>query len=345
MDGCQNYEVEVSVYCLSFNHEKYIRYTLEGFVNQQTNFSYEVLVYDDASTDNTREIIREYADRYPKIIVPIFQTENQYSKGIDVTQKFVFPRLRGRYICSCEGDDYWCDPYKLQKQYEALESHPNCSLCTHIVKCCNEDGSPNARVIPERWYKIRESNVIGKEELAQCFWERGGYPFHTSSYFYRSEIRNINFDHPRDIGILRKCLVIGDCYFINEAMSVRRLWSVGNWNSRLLEQGVEGRYQLMLHDIVADDCFDKLTEYVWHPYIVKQKLLSLLAYAQYHPYEIKMILKHSGIHPLKLRRISIRFKVMIFLKYSLFMACPECYGKFQSSYQFLRGWHNRLFHR
>lgn len=122
-------EIVVSIFCLAYNHEKYIRDALQGFVNQRCNFRYEVIVHDDASTDNTAEIIREFAEKYPDIIKPIYQKENQYSKGGNIADKYILPRVKGKYIASCEGDDCWIDPYKLQKQVDYLESHPTCTFC------------------------------------------------------------------------------------------------------------------------------------------------------------------------------------------------------------------------
>ena len=91
---------------------------------QKTNFRFEVLIHDDASTDNTANIIREYEARYPDIIKPIYQKENQYSKGVKIGQTYLYPNAKGKYIAECEGDDYWTDPLKLQKQVEILEMHP-----------------------------------------------------------------------------------------------------------------------------------------------------------------------------------------------------------------------------
>jgi len=118
----------VSICCLAYNHEPYIRDCLDGFMIQQTNFDFEVLIHDDASTDKTAEIIREYEKKYPDIIKPIYQTENQYSKRVGITRVFQFPRARGKYIAMCEGDDYWTDPLKLQKQVDFLESNPDYGL-------------------------------------------------------------------------------------------------------------------------------------------------------------------------------------------------------------------------
>ena len=119
----------VSVLCTAYNHESFIRQCLDGFVMQKTNFRFEAIVHDDASTDGTAAIIREYAEKYPDIIVPIYQTENQYSKKIGIYKTFLYPKAQGKYIAICEGDDYWTDPYKLQKQVDILENNPDCSFC------------------------------------------------------------------------------------------------------------------------------------------------------------------------------------------------------------------------
>lgn len=124
----------VSICCMAYNHASYIRQCLDGFMMQKTNFLFEVLIHDDASTDGTQEIIREYADRYPELINPIYQIENQYSKGISPLRQILFPMAKGKYIALCEGDDYWIDPLKLQKQVDFLESHNELTFCVHRYK-------------------------------------------------------------------------------------------------------------------------------------------------------------------------------------------------------------------
>lgn len=119
----------VSISCLAYNHGKFIRDCLNGFLMQKTDFPFEVLIHDDASQDDTADIIREYESKYPDIIKPIYQTENQYSKGNSISRKIQYPRAKGKYIAICEGDDYWTDPLKLQKQVDFLESHPDYSIC------------------------------------------------------------------------------------------------------------------------------------------------------------------------------------------------------------------------
>lgn len=132
--------VLVSIRCCAYNHEAYIRQCLEGFIMQKTNFSFEAIVHDDASTDNTASIILEYAEKYPNIIKPIIETTNQYSKHDDSLEQIMNNAINpsAKYIAFCEGDDYWIDPYKLQKQIDFLESHPEYVYSCHRYYIYNE---------------------------------------------------------------------------------------------------------------------------------------------------------------------------------------------------------------
>lgn len=112
----------VSISCITFNHAAYIRECLDGFLMQQTNFPVEILIHDDASTDGTEEIVREYERKYPHIIKALYEEENQWIKGRRGSIIFNFPRAKGKYIAMCEGDDYWVDKQKLQRQVDCLET-------------------------------------------------------------------------------------------------------------------------------------------------------------------------------------------------------------------------------
>jgi glycosyltransferase involved in cell wall biosynthesis len=129
----------VSICCITYNHEKFIKDALDGFLMQQINFPIEILIHDDASTDETANIIKDYENKYPDIIRPIYQRENQYSKGIKPNVSFNFPRTQGKYIALCEGDDYWTDPLKLQKQVDFLEANPDFAICFHNAVVINEN--------------------------------------------------------------------------------------------------------------------------------------------------------------------------------------------------------------
>ena len=131
----------VAIKCLAFNHGPYIRKCLEGFVMQKTNFPFIAIVHDDASTDNTPDIIREFAEKYPDIIKPIYEKENQYSKHDGSLRRIMdlaIGRTGCRYVALCEGDDYWTDPLKLQKQADFLESNPDYGLVHTKFNILNE---------------------------------------------------------------------------------------------------------------------------------------------------------------------------------------------------------------
>lgn len=146
----------VSIRCTAYNHEKYIRDCLEGFIMQKTNFRFEAIVHDDASTDRTADIIREYATKYPDIIKPIYETENQYSKKDGTLTQILDKACTGKYIAMCEGDDYWIDPLKLQKQVDFLESHPNCSAVTTNKKILAKDLSLSDSISQKESYQLKD---------------------------------------------------------------------------------------------------------------------------------------------------------------------------------------------
>ena len=128
----------VSVCVITYNHGKYIRQCLDGILMQEVNFPYEVLIHDDASPDDTADIILEYEAKYPDVIKPICRTVNQYSQGIDVS-RFNFERAQGKYIAQCEGDDYWTDPRKLQMQVDFLEKNQKYIGVAHDSKIIDND--------------------------------------------------------------------------------------------------------------------------------------------------------------------------------------------------------------
>lgn len=138
----------VSISCITYNHEPYIAQTLDGFLIQKTDFPFEVLIHDDASTDRTADIIREYEAKFPKLIKPIYQKENQYSKGFtSVSATWNFPRAKGKYIALCEGDDYWIDENKLQMQVDFLENNPEYGMCYGRAKQFIQNIQKKSRVL------------------------------------------------------------------------------------------------------------------------------------------------------------------------------------------------------
>lgn len=134
-----NDEIMVSICCLAYNHEEFIKDALNSFLIQETTFPFEILIHDDASTDNTASIIQSYVDVYPNIIKPIFQSENKYSKGVNVSLDYLYLASKGKYIAICEGDDYWCDKQKLAKQVDFLNTNSDYIACYHNVEVIGFD--------------------------------------------------------------------------------------------------------------------------------------------------------------------------------------------------------------
>lgn len=171
----------VSISCITYNHAPYIRECLEGFLMQKTNFPFEILIHDDASTDGTADIIREYQAKHPDLIKPILREKNLYSQGVRMMNRFNYERARGKYIALCEGDDYWTDPHKLQIQFNFMESHPDYSMCLHgrymldnIKKCfyrqrlhkmTSEDGKYYAKGICEGYSHHATQTVFLRKSL------------------------------------------------------------------------------------------------------------------------------------------------------------------------------------
>ncbi len=174
-----NCDVKVTVICLVFNHEKYLEKCLCGFAEQKTAFPFEVIVHDDASTDGSVDIIKEYCRKYPDIFVPILEETNQYSKGIRVS-KGIIDNAKSDYIAFCEGDDYWCDPNKLQKQYDYMQEHRECSMCVHNTIVHDLSGKE-----PDTRFWTDDSTLFesGYMSVRQIF---DSWTVHTSSYFIRN---------------------------------------------------------------------------------------------------------------------------------------------------------------
>lgn len=170
--------IKLSIYCLSYNFASFIRQALDGFVMQKTNFPFEVIIHDDASTDGTAEIIREYEAKYPDIIKPVYQAENQWQKGVNISKEFIFPKIKGQYVALCEGDDYWTDENKLQKQVDYLDAHPDCSLCFHPVTVKWEEGERPDSVFPDKKMLANVGAMNLKSLLKQNF-------IQTNSVVYR----------------------------------------------------------------------------------------------------------------------------------------------------------------
>lgn len=155
----------VSISCITYNHAPFIRQCLDGLLIQKTDFPIEIVLYDDASTDETVQIVKEYASKFPGIFKPFFNSENQYSKGIrGINMKFNFHRCEGKYIAFCEGDDFWTDSFKLQKQIDFLEKNKEFSMsCTNY----SEVNVKGEVICETAWTGIKTAAVIPQQVILE----------------------------------------------------------------------------------------------------------------------------------------------------------------------------------
>lgn len=218
-------DIKLSIVCLTYNHIKFIRQALQSFVMQKTTFDFEVIVHDDASTDGTTDIIREFAEKYPSIIKPVFQTENQWSKGISISKTFVYPKISGEYVALCEGDDYFIDENKLQKQVDFLEAHPDYAICFHPVLVHWDDNRLPDSYFPTK--KMRQNLTL--KGLLDCNF------IQTNSVVYRWRFHRDSLDllpdniMPGDWFLHLMHAETGKIGFIDEVMSVYRRNAGGIW--------------------------------------------------------------------------------------------------------------------
>lgn len=218
--------VMVTIRCITFNQSCYIRDCLDGFVMQKTNFRFEAIVHDDASTDGNAEIIKEYGEKYPNIIKPILEKENQWSKHDGSLGRIMNENTRGKYLAWCEGDDYWIDPLKLQKQVDFLEAHPDYSMCWsdayietngHKAPYKRYSGncqSPISDIIEKGGAFIPTCSIVARREVVEKM------PSTFKGFFVG--------DYPLQIW----CGAMGKCFYFKDQTCVYRYMAQGSWTQK-----------------------------------------------------------------------------------------------------------------
>lgn len=318
--------VLVSIQCITYNHENYIRDAIEGFLKQKTNFNYEILIHDDASTDKTQDIIREYTKKYPNIIKPILQKENQASKGVKkINYTFNHNRSLGKYIALCEGDDYWIDEYKLQKQVDYMEKNPQCGLCFHAVDVINGDNKVDI---------IKPYNKNCISPIEDIILGDGGF-IGTNSILFRKEIMDnapdLYFNAPvgdYPLQILTGMNKYG--YYINEVMSIYRTNVPGSWtvNNRTSKDREKRNIKLIENFI---EMLQSIDEYSNNNYseIIKRKTKK---------FEFQILLIKGDIKLIKSNRYKILYKDLNkFEKIKLYIK-----GYLPKTFILLRNWKEEL---
>lgn len=257
--------------CITYNHSPYIRQALESFLMQRTNFPFEIYISDDASTDSTPDILKEYAAKYPQKIKIFLHKKNQ-----GVMQNFIglLERISSKYVCLCEGDDYWTDPLKLQKQKNFLDNHPECSLVFHPVKIHWEDNSHSTGIwkpYPKKYYGELEQQILDENIIP------------TLSVMYRWRFNTDSLSlFPKDIlpgdwFLHRLHAQVGKLGFIPEIMGVYRKHSGGVWYNQFNDKNyfINNFWPLINAFLYAEKQFQK--DYTLH---ISEILYNVIHFSQ-----------------------------------------------------------------
>lgn len=308
-------DIKVSISCITYNQREYIAEAIESFLMQKTNFKYEILIHDDASTDGTTEIIKEYEKKYPDIIKPIYQTENQYSQGVKINENFLYPKYKGKYVALCEGDDYWTDPDKLQKQYDYMEANPDCSMCFHAADTVKSDTGQLLK-------RATFGNVHKKFYMEDAI--RGlGRAAVTNSFFYRREsgIKKVEFrtiapcgDYPMPI----VCALDGYIGYLPYNMSAHRAMA----NNSLSVAWVKNPEKKFKYNERYTKMLEAIDEYTDKKYtsVVEEEHTRLWATYYFQIRDKKMLKKEPYKSYFKSKSISERVKNNLLLNFPVLVA-------------------------
>lgn len=244
----------VSIECITYNHEPYIRQTIEGFLMQKTSFPFEIIIHDDASTDQTQKIIHEYEVCYPDLIKPIYQTRNQYSQHINFTRLFIDPKVMGKYVAFCEGDDYWIDSHKLQKQVDYMEANPDCSMTMHASNIMIEEAVC--------YDDVRSDHEVDYT-TEECIKRGGGY-WATASLVCRAQYA---LEYPvyreltstGDSALIMHMALNGRVHYFPEIMAVHRTFHVGSWSANHLNN-LDGFSEFQKEYVELYQCMNNFTD-------------------------------------------------------------------------------------
>ena len=210
---------------LTYNHEKYIRQAIDSILAQKTNFEYEILINDNASTDATIQILEEYKTKYPEKIRLILHEKNMHNKGIqDAYVRYLFPLTRGKYIAMNDGDDYWVDENKLQLEVDYLDKHPECSICFHTAQVTFDNDDCEPTIMPSERMDYTLYNLLEKNYMR------------VNSIMYRKVkgMFGMNFKgcYGVDWSMNIDAACFGEIGYINRVMSVwRRHENSVSWNA------------------------------------------------------------------------------------------------------------------
>ena len=303
----------VSICCITYNHAEYIRQCLDGFLMQNTSFSYEIIINDDCSTDGTTDVIREYEERYPTQIEPIYHVENEYSKGVrGMFVTYCFPKAKGKYIAMCEGDDFWIDPLKLQKQVDFMETNPDYSMC-----CSDAIIFTNERTLD--WCRYNRSQQVPVKDIILG----GGLFVQTASLLFKRTLIKAE-DYPEEA---RKCHVgdyplqlfaalKGKVYWFAEKQVAYRYQSANSWTRRNLQFSFDKQLKDWQSELAMLDSMDLLSSNIYTQYFTRRKIdfiyIKFLLYPKQHSLLKEYFCDITSLFSLKQRIVCFFVRTRLF---------------------------------
>lgn len=246
----KNQECICTVLMISYNHRPYIKLALESVIEQKTKYRFKVHVFDDASKDGTAEIIREYAQRYPDLIIPFIASKN---RGAQQNFWEAYKSVDTKYCAILECDDYWCDKNKLQLQISAMERNPDCSFCAHNTIYQNENDvyrtKENGKIFVYN-RNVRDTGKYKAEDFKPLY--GAGWVNHSNSRLIRMSCVNLDeltekedflYDNAQFFYLLHR----GKIYFIQRVMSVYVMNMASTFTSQEVEKKIYGHFSRMMH--------------------------------------------------------------------------------------------------
>ena len=269
-----NRKIKLTIFCLTYNHKQFIKDAVESFLAQKTAFKTRILIFDDLSTDGTTEILREYQKKYPeqiKLVVAPYNTYNHPDRE-KILEEVYEKYLVGEYVAWCEGDDFWTDTYKLQKQVDFMDNNPDCMMTTHaftVIDYSNE----------EKYRKKSFGNVnryISNEEI--ILKPEGNLA--TASLVMRKEVFLRDKEFPRtdvlDFPLQLYAIVKGKVYYFKDNMCTYRFMHLGSWtkntsdnNEKIFTHSIKFtkflcEYNIYSHKAFKDFIWERIKEYMYY---------------------------------------------------------------------------------